>query len=138
MNVKSLKLLGSALVCAGGLLLLPAGTASAGTLPNLSNPAKANSGIAGGLVKKAHRRRYRHYHGRRFRYRRPGYGYYYGGWWYPAPWWSGPVVVVPRARRHRGNRHVRWCLRRYRTYNPRTDQYKGYDGYYHYCRSPFR
>jgi hypothetical protein len=37
-------------------------------------------------------------YGPRYRYRRPGYGYYYGGWWYPRPWWTvavGPVVVGP-------------------------------------------
>jgi len=26
--------------------------------------------------------------GPRFRARRPGYGYYYGGWWYPRPYWQ--------------------------------------------------
>ncbi|MBD1546005.1 BA14K family protein [Labrenzia aggregata] len=45
---------------------------------------------------------------------------------------------VPPPRYRRSNSHVRWCLNRYRSYNPRTDQYLGYDGYYHYCRSPYR
>jgi hypothetical protein len=35
-------------------------------------------------------------HGARYRYRRAGYGYHYGGYWYARPWWTigvGPVVV---------------------------------------------
>ncbi|WP_454289594.1 BA14K family protein [Rhizobium arsenicireducens] len=34
--------------------------------------------------------------------------------------------------------HVRWCMNRYRSYNPRTDTYLGFDGRYHRCRSPYR
>jgi hypothetical protein len=26
-------------------------------------------------------------HGKRYRAKRTGYAYYYGGWWYPRPWW---------------------------------------------------
>ena len=35
-------------------------------------------------------------HGHRYRVRRGGYNYYYGGYWYARPWWGvsvGPVVV---------------------------------------------
>ena len=38
-------------------------------------------------------------HGPRYAFRRPGFGYYYGGYWYARPWWTidvgvpfGPVV----------------------------------------------
>ena len=27
-------------------------------------------------------------HGARYRYKRKGYGYYYGGYWYARPWWT--------------------------------------------------
>jgi hypothetical protein len=50
-------------------------------------------------------------YGPRYRYRRAGYGYYYGGYWYARPWWTvgvaAPVVVYnarlygPRYRYHR-------------------------------------
>ncbi|WP_417681331.1 BA14K family protein [Roseibium sp.] len=50
----------------------------------------------------------------------------------------GPRYAPPPPRYRRSHAHVRWCLNRYRSYNPRTDQYLGYDGYYHYCRSPYR
>jgi hypothetical protein len=36
-----------------------------------------------------------------------------------------------------GGGHVRWCLNRYRSYNPRTDTFVGHDGYRHRCRSPY-
>ncbi|WP_394706316.1 BA14K family protein [Breoghania sp.] len=63
------------------------------------------------------------------RYRRPPRN----GWRYrryPPP----PPRAHIRARRA----HVNWCLRRYRSYNPRTDRFLGYDGRYHRCRSPYR
>src|SRR5438128_11670691 len=37
-------------------------------------------------------------HGARYRARRPGFTYFYGGYWYSRPWWTvgiGPVVVAP-------------------------------------------
>jgi hypothetical protein len=81
-----------------------------------------------------HKHRYdRRSHGPRYKRRRPGFRFHFGGYWYNNPWW---FYSVPR--RHYGNRHIEWCLGRYRSYNPRTDMYLGYDGRYHYCRSPYR
>lgn len=34
-------------------------------------------------------------------------------------------------------RHVDWCLDRYRSYNPRSNQFLSTSGYYKVCRSPF-
>ena len=36
-----------------------------------------------------------------------------------------------------GNGHVAWCESTYRSYNPATDTYTGYDGYLHRCVSPY-
>ncbi len=51
---------------------------------------------------------------------------------------SGPYYEphhYPRAHRHSAwERHVDRCLDRYRSYDPRSDTYLGYDGYRHYCR----
>ena len=33
--------------------------------------------------------------------------------------------------------HVEWCLDRYRSYNPATNTYTGYDGLQHICRGPY-
>lgn len=44
----------------------------------------------------AGRRSYHHggrWYGPRYRYRRPGFTYFYGGWWYPYVWWGGPVIT---------------------------------------------
>lgn len=50
------------------------------------------------------------------------------------------VVVRPRVvvRPARGGRHVTWCLNRYRSYDPATNTFVGYDGRLHVCISPFR
>ena len=151
-------LLGAALTV-GGLALLPLSqTALATTLQlNLSNSVPHNAETDRAIEKvyhkgrrhrraKRHRRYDRHRHGGRYRHRRGRYKHYYGGYWYGVPWWLGSpsfgtpyydpyydVVPVPRR-----SRHVDWCHRKYRSYNARTDTFRGYDGYDHHCRSPYR
>jgi len=34
------------------------------------------------------------YHGPRYRAVRPGYSYYYGGYYYRSPWWRVPGAVI--------------------------------------------
>jgi hypothetical protein len=50
-----------------------------------------------------------------------------------------PVYVEPgyRPPRNVWARHVDWCLNRYRSYNPRTNEFLSSSGYYKVCRSPF-
>lgn len=50
-----------------------------------------------------------------------------------------PVYADPgyRPPRRDWERHVDWCLNRYRSYNPRTNQFLSSSGYYKVCRSPF-
>lgn len=50
-----------------------------------------------------------------------------------------PVYVEPgyRPPRNVWARHVEWCLNRYRSYNPRTNEFLSSSGYYKTCRSPF-
>lgn len=53
-------------------------------------------------------------------------------------------LIVGSAHRHHGhhhvgggygwNAHVARCAARYRSYDPYSDTYLGYDGYRHYCR----
>lgn len=48
------------------------------------------------------------------------------------------VYVGPRAAIRRGyHAHVNWCLARYRSYNPATNTFTGYDGLRHDCVSPY-
>ena len=63
----------------------------------------------------------------------------------PAPSQSGrrlqspgsSLNVLPQARRTKRKKHVDWCLKRYRSYRPRTDTFRGYDGKDHRCISPY-
>jgi hypothetical protein len=48
----------------------------------------------------------------------------------PPPVYRAPVRTWRQA-------HVDWCLASYRSYNPATDTFMGYDGYAHYCQSPY-
>jgi hypothetical protein len=89
----------------------------------------------------------RHRHGPRYRSRTPTYRYHYDGWWYASPWWgSGPSITFGFGTPgyyggyYGGyhSAHIDWCLNRYRSYDPRTDTFLGYDGFRHRCRSPYR
>lgn len=76
-----------------------------------------------------------HYNGYRYGYRYPGYNYYYGGFWYATPWWLyGTYSYRPVVG---GSAHKRWCIERYRRYNPATNLYVGNDGLRHRCISPY-
>jgi hypothetical protein len=56
-----------------------------------------------------------------------GPGYYYGGpAYYPAP---APVVVEP----YDGGDAVAYCMQRFRSYDPASGTYLGYDGFRHPC-----
>ncbi|RWK55693.1 MAG: BA14K family protein [Mesorhizobium sp.] len=49
----------------------------------------------------------------------------------------GTALAQPRTvyiEENGGSWHVRGCLDRYRTYDPYSDTYVGYDGYHHRCR----
>lgn len=53
-----------------------------------------------------------------------------GGWlWRQFNQPEPPVIVVPQEPM----RDVAWCIQRYRSYNPATRTYLGYDGQFHGC-----
>jgi hypothetical protein len=68
-------------------------------------------------------------------------GPYYGGWYdgYADYGYSDYAYYDDGydAQYSSGGDHVQWCLNRYRSYNPRTDTYMGYDGLRHVCRGPY-
>jgi hypothetical protein len=133
------------LLLTGMIMLFPAQPSTAGALPSaaLEIPSVQDIGTQSSdlLIQAGHRHRYRynrHHHGNRYRYYRRGYPHFYGGFYYAWPWWySSPYYYYPR-RAYAYGAHERWCLNRYRSYNPRTDMFLGYDGRYHYCNSPYR
>lgn len=142
MSLRKLLMAGS--VALAGTMML-AGASSAATLPVPSQPAAQFdvNGSGGEQVqyRRHGERRWNHrYHGPRFRHQRPGWGHYHGGYWYRTPWWTLPLIVPPVVTAPSygyGNAHVQWCSQRYRSYNPATDQFLGYDGLYHRCNSPY-
>jgi len=48
---------------------------------------------------------------------------------------GGALANAPRA--YADNPHTRWCLNRYRSYDPRTDTFQPYNGPRQYCISPY-
>ena len=137
----------------GALMLSGSAPASAATLPSAAIAAIA-APVEAGMVEQVqdrrrhsrrgdrHARRYdRHRHGYRYSHRRPGFDHYYGGYYYSSPWWIGPGIgfgiTVPYVGYGSGSGHVQWCLNRYRSYDPASDTYMGYDGYRHRCNSPY-
>lgn len=58
-----------------------------------------------------------------------GYGAYYGSYYDNNYYDDGGY--------YGGDDHVQWCLNRYRSYDPRTNTFMGYDGRRHVCRGPY-
>jgi len=95
------------------------------------------------------------YVGPRYHYRHGPFRYYYGGWWYPRPWWYGPgsSVGIGSFGAYSGywddfdwaeggytegtDEHVEWCLDHYRSYDEATDSFLGRDGAPRRCMTPF-
>ncbi len=50
---------------------------------------------------------------------------------------GGAIIGAATTPTGQTSDHVRWCAERYRSYDPRTDTYMGYDGYRHRCNSPY-
>lgn len=77
--------------------------------------------------------------------------YHHGGYYYENPWWLFPMVgagialgaagaydgYYDRGYDGYGSRHVRWCMDRYRSYDPRTNTWVSYSGRVHQCISPY-
>ena len=83
-----------------------------------------------------------------------GYHHHYNNGWYGNPWWAlGGVGLgfgfgyygggyynngyYGSRYYRRGSGHVAWCLRRYRSYNPRTNTWLSYSGHVYQCHSPY-
>lgn len=134
----------------GAMMISGTSPVSALTLPS---PAVATAGETGMVEQVQNRKREarqnkrerqydRRRHGQRYSYRRSGYNHYYGGHYYSSPWWNSPsigfAITVPSVGYGLGGGgHVEWCLNRYRSYDPASDTFLGYDGYRHRCNSPF-
>jgi hypothetical protein len=150
--MKKLTLMACGLIVGGVAMLAVAGTGNAAAVPASGLPALPDYTADTSLTvpvghrhyhaKRRHRHahpRWRHRHrydrrrhGRRYKHRRPRHRHYYRGDWYAYQWW---FYSVPQRSY---DPHRDWCFGRYRSYNPNTDMFLGYDGRYHRCRSPYR
>jgi hypothetical protein len=71
----------------------PAGAVPAtGSVPAITNAGSLVNAAVMVVKKKGHKKTVwvynRKRHGIRYRARRAGFGYYYGGYWYARPWWT--------------------------------------------------
>ena len=63
-----------------------------------------------------------------------GYGPYYPGPYYPAPYYPGPgPYAAAPAYSGAGGGDEGYCAQRFRSYDPSTGTYLGYDGQRHPC-----
>jgi hypothetical protein len=94
-------------------------------------------------------------HGSRCEYRRGECRHFYRGFYYETPWWTLPFAVGEGIGSNRhydededfyddedneggwSNSHIEWCLKRYRSYNPRNNTWVSYSGKVKECISPF-
>ena len=94
--------LGLAVLIAGSAQIAALSGASAMTLAVMPGAALQVFHADGKIVQVAQKKKHRHYKnwdeyhrykgGHRYRHRRDGYTYFYGGYYYASPWWT---VVVP-------------------------------------------
>ncbi|KAB2869809.1 MAG: BA14K family protein [Bauldia sp.] len=66
-------------------------------------------------------------------------GYYAPDYYTPQPYYYTPPPPPPPVYYPRSwtEAHVEWCITRYRSYNPATNTFTGYDGYQHECVGPY-
>jgi hypothetical protein len=105
MSFKRILVSGVAAAIAISAVLGATQQSSAGSLS--PGEAAAIAGIGGFIIGATIANSQPHYHGR------------YSGRYRPASSWEA---------------HVARCYARYRSYDHRTDTYRGFDGHYHYCR----
>lgn len=148
----SLVMLGAAL--GFGTMALTGGGASAGALQPPAQQNMANDGIilvAQGDQDRRMRSEWRRDRdGDRCSRRSDRCRNFYRGHYYETPWWTLPLIVGGSIAANRyddgydddddgdyGNRHVQWCLDRYRSYNPRNNTWVSYSGNVNQCNSPY-
>jgi hypothetical protein len=130
---------------------LTGGAASAAGMP-LSSPAATQSTVVDGIIQVAERRNDRRMRsswdmkrdGRRCSKRLGNCRHYHRGHYYETPWWTLPLIIGGSIAVNNaydgdgyGNRHVEWCLDRYRSYNPRNNTWVAYSGNVNQCNSPY-
>jgi hypothetical protein len=139
-------IIAAATLIAGVLAAIPASaTLSSGPLPLLDGPSTSN--VQQVAMMGGHRFMFRNHFGNRFAFRHRfmnrrfvfrhrfrnraafafGVGAAFGGAYGYGYGYGAPV----------GYDHVQYCMSRYRTYDPATDTFIGYDGLHHRCGASY-
>ena len=147
MKTVRVMLCGAMLAAAAAVLPLSAGTAAAfpapGVAPGAVAEVKAPAATEVAYKYKKYKWKYNfRSHGPRYKARRAGFNFFYGGYWYSRAWWNvGPNVHIgvglPLVKVGVGSAHVRWCNAHYKHYNRKTNLYIGKNGKRHVCVSPY-
>ena len=133
-------------VLSAASIMMPAAGSQAMPVPDIGGAQKSEIQTVAhrsghGNYRPHHRPNYRPHHRPNYRpHYRPGRPYYRPGYHRPyyRPYYRPPIYVAPPVIYNGYNRHVRWCLARYRSYNPATDRFLSTSGVYRVCRSPYR
>lgn len=143
-------------IIASSALLVMTSSASAHRLGVRHSHSGISVGIYGGgvTIGSRYHRHHRRHHRRHFRrsYRSCfGHGCYQPRYRYYEPYYGHRrvyrerIIIYERAPRrdrkigrvHRGNRHVRWCYKRFRSYRSADNTFQPYHGRRRACRSPY-
>ncbi|MCB1381114.1 MAG: BA14K family protein [Alphaproteobacteria bacterium] len=154
MTQRKLGSLALAFSLSAGVLLT--GLTPAAALPRFASPTPGLSAdLMPGAELAKHKKKKKwnynkHRHGERRHRRDHRFRFYFDGYYYRDPFWLNYSDYGYYDDDYYddgyddgyydggGSAHVQWCLNRYRSYNPRTDSYTGYDGLRHRCYSPYR
>jgi hypothetical protein len=133
-------------------LAFTGGGASAAALlpfqPSAAQQQNASDGMVQLAASKKDRRMRSHWNsrrdGRRCNKRFGNCRHYHKGHYYEKKWWTLPLIIGGAIASQNnyggggyGNRHVEWCLDRYRSYNPRNNTWVAYSGRVNQCNSPY-
>lgn len=143
--------------------LANAGASAAAMLPlsplASGDVAASSSGIVQADSKKYNKwnknKKWNKRYGKRCNYYNDNCRHHYQGRYYETPWWTLPLIVggAYAANNYYDNdyyydddyddggrltsRHVRYCLNKYRSYNPRNNTWVAYSGQVKKCYSPY-
>ncbi len=85
-------------------------------------------------ISKRHRRDFDDDKHERHRKRHGKFRHFHDRWWWSYPWWLYDAYATSSTY---DDAHVEWCLRRYRSYNIRTNTFVTYKGKIRECISPY-
>jgi hypothetical protein len=148
----------------GAVAFTGTGSSAAALLPLAPSVAGHAEAAGSGIVEINHKKYHNNNNynkkwnkkfGKRCNYYSNNCRHHYRGRYYETPWWTLPLIVGGAYAANNyyddgyddyddyydygsyGSRHVRYCLDKYRSYNPRNNTWRAHSGRVHQCRSPY-